>query len=206
MSARFVLRPPRKAGKGVIGSGYGGSSSGCAGTEAQRRSGLLLLGNPAAGRSQMSRLRRKPRARAPDSRAPNCGRLGAEEGSVGLNLGDSGHRKVYGGWLHDQHGFLHVDMEKGGFERLGLKGVWDGIAFLPPPSLQPLLAALTFLRAPVVLDWGLPPRWLPLVEAMHGSGIQASWFDGDHDAARHVFAARGAIDAEGSGGAARPDR
>src|SRR5205823_4467699 len=85
-------------------------------------------------------------------------------------------KSAYASWLREEHGFVHVDIENGGFDPLGLAGAWAAIARLPPPPLDPLIEGLRALAAPVVLDWGFPPERLPLVKAMHVSGITAWWF------------------------------
>jgi hypothetical protein len=102
-------------------------------------------------------------------------------------------KSAYGSWLHEHHGFVHVDAENRGFDRVGLADAWAVSARLPPPSLDSLVAGLHALGAPVILDWGFPPEWLPLVRAMHAAGITAWWFDGDRAAARHAFVARGTV-------------
>ncbi len=102
-------------------------------------------------------------------------------------------KSAYGSWLREQHGFVHVDVENDGFGRVGLQDAWTAVAHLPPLPLDPLIAGLRALGVPVVLDWRFPPKWFPLVRAMHASGISAWWFDGDRDAARRRFIARGTV-------------
>lgn len=38
-----------------------------------------------------------------------------------------------------------------------------------------------------------PPAFLPLVQALHAAGVTAWWFDGDREAARRQFIARGTV-------------
>jgi hypothetical protein len=45
----------------------------------------------------------------------------------------------------------------------------------------------------VILDWGYPPAFLPLIRAFHEAGIVAWWFDGDRVAARRSFTTRGTV-------------
>ena len=107
-------------------------------------------------------------------------------------------KSSFGSWLQDNRGFVHVDIESEarGFKPLGLlelDALWQGIAHLPPPPVDPFVDALRGLEAPVVLDWGFDPRFLPLVERLHVAGISAWWFDGDRAAARRRFIARNTV-------------
>jgi hypothetical protein len=45
----------------------------------------------------------------------------------------------------------------------------------------------------VILDWGYPPAFLPLIRELHDAGIVAWWFDGDRIAARRSFSTRGTV-------------
>jgi hypothetical protein len=91
---------------------------------------------------------------------------------------------------------VHVDAEQGGLEAAGLSAAWSAIVRLPPPNLEPFVEALRMLKRPVVLDWGYPTAFLPLVRALHAAGISAWWFDGDRDAARRRFTTRGTVPIE----------
>jgi hypothetical protein len=105
-------------------------------------------------------------------------------------------KSTFGRWLECERGFDHVDVENGGFDRLGLSLAWSAVCQLPPPQVSPFIAALRGLRRPIALDWGFPPPWLPLVRALHDAGVTAWWFDGDRQAARAVFIRRATVQVE----------
>jgi hypothetical protein len=46
----------------------------------------------------------------------------------------------------------------------------------------------------VVVTWGYPADWLPVVRELHEAGLEAWWFDGDSGAARASFLRRGLYD------------
>jgi hypothetical protein len=105
-------------------------------------------------------------------------------------------KSTYGRWLQRHHGFVHVDIENGGFDRVGLADEWADVCHLPPPPVDDLLAGLRTLGAPVALEWGFPPECLPIVKAMNEAGISAWWFDGNRDMARAKFMARATVSVE----------
>lgn len=45
----------------------------------------------------------------------------------------------------------------------------------------------------MILDWGYPPAFLPLIQALHEAGVVAWWFNGDQAAARESFTRRGTV-------------
>jgi hypothetical protein len=102
-------------------------------------------------------------------------------------------KSTFGRWLEEQHGFAHVDLENDGLERFGLAPPRQRIARLPPDDVEPFLSALRQLDRPVVIDWGFPLPWFPLVRALHAAGVTAWWFDGDRVASRGIFIRRGTV-------------
>jgi hypothetical protein len=75
-------------------------------------------------------------------------------------------------------GFLYVDIENGGLEPAGLSSHWNAM-FAPHGSANSFVAVLKQMPRPVVLDWGFPPRCLPIVESLKHAGVEVWWFDGD---------------------------
>ena len=102
-------------------------------------------------------------------------------------------KSTFGRWLELNRRFAHIDLENDGLDRFGLRPTWDLIARLPPVDVQPFLATMHGLERPVVLDWGFPPLWLPLVQTLHAAGVTAWWFDGARAAARAAFIKRGTV-------------
>lgn len=93
-------------------------------------------------------------------------------------------------WLAHKHQYLHVDMERGGLDRDGLRAKWEQFCnrFDQEAFVTELLA-----RCPkVVLDWNFPPSCLDLVVALQAKGYAIWWFEGDRLAARQRFLQRGA--------------
>jgi hypothetical protein len=105
-------------------------------------------------------------------------------------------KSYFAQWCAEHHGFLHVDLENGGLEAAGLAKAWSAVAHLPPSSVRPFVSALRALNRPMILDWGYPPAFLPLIQALHEAGVVAWWLDGDHDAARQRFTKRGTVSIE----------
>jgi hypothetical protein len=99
-------------------------------------------------------------------------------------------------WLKQHHNFAHIDLENQGLDQFGLGDAWQGIVRLPPETVQPFVTRLREMKRPVVLDWGFPPQWLPLVRALHEAGVTAWWFDADRAAARNAFIRRGTVSVE----------
>lgn len=102
-------------------------------------------------------------------------------------------KSAYGQWLAQNHGFLHLDSDKG--EQNGLAG-WNVVATLPPGDPSLFISTLRDLRCPVILEMGYPPVCLPIVEALHRAGLTAWWFDGDRAAARRHFIKRNTVSVE----------
>jgi hypothetical protein len=102
-------------------------------------------------------------------------------------------KSSFGRWLAEHHGFIHIDVENGGFRCVNLHAEWVRAVGGPVPDVRPLVDGLSAFNRPVIVDWGYPPSWLPRVGALHAAGVAAWWFDGDHDAARRSFINRGTI-------------
>jgi hypothetical protein len=103
-------------------------------------------------------------------------------------------KSEYGRWLQRERGFIHLDLENGGMDRPELYSGWQQCVSTGLPAA--LVEAVDRLGAPVVLDWGFPPRFLPLVRSLHDAGVAAWWFDGDRAAARASFVRRGTVPVE----------
>lgn len=99
-------------------------------------------------------------------------------------------KSTFGRWLAENRGFVHIDVENGGFDRYRLAQAWAQAVGLAP---EPLVDGLRSIGQPAVVDWGYPPSCLPIVRALHAAGLKAWWFDGAPAAARHHFIQRGNV-------------
>ena len=98
----------------------------------------------------------------------------------------------FGRWLEDNHGYVHLDVEKDGcLSAHHLTKAWnDCFASL---DVGPFVKSLHRLNKHVVVNWGFPPRFLNVVQRFKAAGLVPWWFDADHDAAKRAFVARGDV-------------
>lgn len=102
-------------------------------------------------------------------------------------------KTTFGKYLEKSCGFVHLDVEKPGvLDRWRLGDAW-GKCFQLGNS-RAFVEALDELKRDVVVDWGFPPRWLPVVASMISCGMEGWWFDGDVEAARELFVKRATVD------------
>jgi hypothetical protein len=102
-------------------------------------------------------------------------------------------KSTYARWLARKGRCVHLDVEQEGvLERVGLKLVWDSM-FAPSGSVASFLDALSQQGHTIVIDWGFPPRCLPVVAALQRHGVEAWWLDGNRRAARQSFIQRGTV-------------
>ena len=93
-------------------------------------------------------------------------------------------KTTVGAYLQEHHRFLHLDFERQAeIERflLGRRG-----------ELLGKLATVAHDVTDIVISWGfLPETQLAFVVALRDCGFDWVWFDGNRDAARRAFLARG---------------
>jgi hypothetical protein len=99
----------------------------------------------------------------------------------------SSGKSSFGRWLATTKKFVHVDMEKDGLDRHGLRDSWE--AFWRGQDHTSFLEELEKLSF-TVLDWGFPPSLLGVVSSLKAGGVDVWWFDGDRLGARSLFEAR----------------
>jgi hypothetical protein len=92
-------------------------------------------------------------------------------------------------WLAKERGFDHVDCDKDGIKKSGLRSSWnkveqgDATALRDEPQGRP---------KSTVIDWPYNPPWdLTLVVTLQNAGIPVWWFDADPQAAQKSFDERG---------------
>jgi hypothetical protein len=104
-------------------------------------------------------------------------------------------KSTYGRWLQTHKGYLSFDVENNALDSFGLTSQWNAL-FESNGLDTSFVRALDKSGRFVVLDWGFPPRCLPVVMALKQAGVEIWWFDGDRDAARQSFISRGTVPVE----------
>ncbi|HEU0049639.1 MAG TPA: hypothetical protein VFQ43_18775 [Nitrososphaera sp.] len=99
-------------------------------------------------------------------------------------------KSCYGRWLAKNKAYLHLDLEHGDLEKYGLQRVWD--EFWSSRS-DGLISALLETAAPVCLDWGFPPRCLPIVRRLADVDVELWWFEADPHLAKKYFLERATV-------------
>jgi hypothetical protein len=100
-------------------------------------------------------------------------------------------KSTYACWMQKHERFLHLDVERPGvLTEAGLQAEWDAI-FRKNHDTGALVAALRGRGSRVVIDWGFPPCWLTVINALQAQGVDAWWLDGDRHSSRRAFLARG---------------
>lgn len=88
-------------------------------------------------------------------------------------------KTTFGNWLHQNRGFLHLDMED-----------WDGTDIHYTwekhyrTNMSGFLKAIVPPSKRVVFTWGFPIQCFPIVACLRDAGVTAWWFDADYAAAR----------------------
>jgi hypothetical protein len=100
-------------------------------------------------------------------------------------------KSIFGEWLAASKKFVHIDMEKDGLDKRGLRAAWE--LFWQGRDRTGFLEALERLSASTMLDWGFPPSLLGVVSSLKAGGVDVWWFDGDRLAARALFEARSGL-------------
>ena len=98
-------------------------------------------------------------------------------------------KTTFASWLASTHGYLHVDMERGGLDRDGLRELWNH--YVDGSDRDSFVATMLERSSSIVLDWNFPPRCLDLIQALRGQGFEVWWFEGYRLAARQRFLERG---------------
>jgi hypothetical protein len=119
--------------------------------------------------------------------APNESRITPPTRLLIAGIPAAGKSK-FGNWLHENHGYIHIDMDK----ELGKSTRIDHAfgAFLFTCDVHQLLDVLDRLGHLVVIDWGFMPMWIPYISAMMRNGMVLWWLDGDRRRAREKFIER----------------
>jgi hypothetical protein len=91
-------------------------------------------------------------------------------------------------WLEKMHGFVHVNADKNGVDKHGLRAVWDKTG---AGDAKEFKAVLEQRSSATVFDWPYPPPGgFPFVEALQREGVPVWWFDAEPDAAWQSFVDR----------------
>jgi hypothetical protein len=102
-------------------------------------------------------------------------------------------KSTYGRWLEREKGVLFADAEEdGALEAVQLSEIWDDL-FTDTAGAGYFVEAVKAREQAIVLAWGFPIEYLPIVSALKDAGMEVWWFDGDREAARHSFELRGTI-------------
>lgn len=101
-------------------------------------------------------------------------------------------KSTFARWLSRKQGFAHLDADD-----LGSDAVVSMLGDGRSDSAEHLLAELRGRGHQVVLDWGFPPPLIWKLRQLRALGAEAWWFDGDRNAARESFIARGSGSASG---------
>lgn len=100
-------------------------------------------------------------------------------------------KSSYGRWLEREKNIIFVDIEEdSALESAGLEQLWDSL-LADLAGASNLVQALTRNKRQIVLAWGFPVSYLPVVAALKDTGVNVWWFDGDRASARQSFLDRG---------------
>jgi hypothetical protein len=100
-------------------------------------------------------------------------------------------KSLLGSYLVDEQGYIHIDAERDNgadFDRAGIHREWD--EFLGTGRGQIFVDAAARLGKPIILNWGMPMNFLPIVPALQAAGISAWWLFADRALARMAFIER----------------
>jgi hypothetical protein len=100
-------------------------------------------------------------------------------------------KTLLGSYLADEHGYIHIDAERNNgadFDRTGIHREWD--EFLHTGRGNIFVDAAVSLGKPMILNWGMPMNFLPIVPALQAAGMGAWWLRADRALARIAFTER----------------
>jgi len=100
-------------------------------------------------------------------------------------------KTLLGSYLADEHGYVHIDAERNNgadFDRAAIHREWD--EFLNTGRAGTFIDAAARLEKPVILNWGMPMNFLPVVPALKAAGMEAWWLRADRALARVAFIER----------------
>lgn len=82
--------------------------------------------------------------------------------------------------------------EDGAFEAAQLCEVWDDL-FADCAHAGNFVNEIKARKQAIVLAWGFPIEYFPIVSALKDAGMDIWWFDGNREAARQSFERRGTV-------------
>jgi len=99
-------------------------------------------------------------------------------------------KSTYCDWLKREKGFEHVDTDRGGIDRFGLRSDWDKLEC--QYSASPLIEQATQRGRRIAIDWSYPPNGhcLKMIRALGNAGASTWFLYADPAAARTSFIAR----------------
>ncbi len=104
-------------------------------------------------------------------------------------LSNAGKSK-YCDWLQREKGFEHVDTDRGGIDRFGLRSAWDKLE--RQYFATSLIEQATQRGRRIAIDWSYPPNdhCLEMIRALGNAGASTWFLYADPAAARRSFIAR----------------
>jgi hypothetical protein len=103
-------------------------------------------------------------------------------------------KTTYSKWLAQQKAFDHLNFDEL-LSGIGTPSQLQLIGILKT-SPKEFVHELSRRGRPTVIDWGFPLASIELVRQLQHRGIAVWWFDGDREAARQSFTARGTVSPE----------
>jgi hypothetical protein len=105
----------------------------------------------------------------------------------------SGHpgagKSTFGRWAQENRDVLFVDVDHGGYRRLGIRAEMD--AFVSSVDARPLLERLDAISPAYAIVWGFPVRSLAWLRALLAPGrLVPWWFTAEKEALRRAYAQR----------------
>jgi hypothetical protein len=97
-------------------------------------------------------------------------------------------KTLLGSYLAEERGYIHIDAERDNgadFDRVGIHRAWD--EFLTTGRGRVFVDAAARIGKPIVLNWGMPMNFLPIVPALQAGGVEAWWLCADRASARIAF-------------------
>ena len=96
-----------------------------------------------------------------------------------------------GEWMAQTQGYIHIDAEKNGgidFDRANLHREWNEL--VTTGRADNFMAAAQRLGKPIVLNWGLPMKFLRVAGILQAAGVGVWWLRADRAQARTTFIER----------------
>lgn len=116
-------------------------------------------------------------------------------------------KTTFGEWLHNTHGFLHLDLEmrdcltRNYLPRFWLERIWN----LDKAGLAQFVTYLKVRDQSTVLTWAFHTDLIPFVAQLKDHGFVLWWFEGDRLAIRDSYLARGRVLVSGVAYQGTPD-